>query len=177
MAMPMLPVQRMYERHWGLTQNIADCYLEAARVCLDRFHLSPQEFVLSDDSQGNTVQVSWDPADARTKAAWANQDDATRDGAYACALAAAELARGLVAVARAETRTGADYYIAPLGQEIEDLESCYRLEVSGTNLEDAVVKTRLKIKVEQAKAGKSNLPALASVVGFRARLIMLQTVR
>jgi len=176
MVMPLLPVQRMHERHWGLTQSIADCYLEAARVSLDRHYSPPQEFVLSDDSQRNIVQVSWEPTDDRTKAAWANQDDATRDGAYACALAAAELAKGLVAVSRAETHTGADYYVAPLGQEIEDLESCYRLEVSGTNLEDSVVKTRLKIKVEQAKEGKSNLPALASVVGFRARLIMLQTV-
>ncbi|HEY7617774.1 MAG TPA: hypothetical protein VH744_13295, partial [Terriglobales bacterium] len=67
-------------------------------------------------------------------------------GAYACALAATELARGYVAVGRAETRTGADYYIALSGQIIEDLEDCLRLEVSGTDSEVSVVKTRLKGK-------------------------------
>lgn len=92
-------------------------------------------------------------------------------------LAATELARGLVAVRRAETRTGADYYVAPIGQLAEDLENCLRLEVSGTDLESSGVKTRLHSKVEQALAGDSNLPALASVVGFRARLIMIQTVK
>ncbi len=89
---------------------------------------------------------------------------------------ATELLRGLVAVRRAETRTGADYYIAPAGQETEDLEGCFRLEVSGTNLGVSEIKRRLREKVDQALQGDSNLPALACVVGFRARLIMIHTV-
>jgi hypothetical protein len=171
-----LPLQDMDKRHVGLSHPVAECYLEAARVCLDRHYSPPQEFVLHDNSDESKVWVEWEQADGRSKAAWANNDDATRDGAYACALAATEYSRGLVAVSRAETHTGADYYVAPAGQTLEDLEDCYRLEVSGTHLDFSGVKTRLKVKIEQALRGSSNLPALAAVVGFRARIIMIQTV-
>lgn len=82
----------------------------------------------------------------------------------------------MIAVHRAETRTGADYYIAPVGVGLEDLEHWWRLEVSGTHSDKSEVKRRLRVKLEQAKQGKSNLPALASVIGFRVQLILLQTV-
>jgi hypothetical protein len=89
-------------------------------------------------------------------------------------LAAVELSDELFAVRRAETKTGADYYVAPAGASPEDLEDCIRLEVSGTdrgNLSD--VAQRLKKKLEQAARGACNLPAMAGVVGFRARVILL----
>jgi hypothetical protein len=131
---------------------------------------------MDDDKSERNVLVEWEKPNDHIKGAWANYDDATRDGAYACALAATELSRGYVAVRRAETRTGADYYVAPVGELANDLEYCLRLEVSGTHLDNSGVKTRLKGKVEQAAEGESSLPALAAVVGFRAKLIMIQTV-
>jgi hypothetical protein len=71
--------------------------------------------------------------------------------------------------------TGADYYVAPTASG--DLEGAYRLEVSGTNHGDAsAVKTRLKEKVEQARAGDSNLPAIACVAGFRERVVAIAEV-
>lgn len=173
---PLLPLQNMAERHQALTPSIAGSYLEAARVCLDRHHSSPKEFILENDRIESVANVEWQVTDDRIQAAWANVDDATRDGAYAIAIAATELLRGLVAVHRAETRTGADYYIAPMGEELEDLEHWWRLEVSGTHLDKSEVKRRLREKLEQARKGNSNLPALAAVVGFRVQLILLQTV-
>ncbi|MBD2777267.1 hypothetical protein ICL16_35775 [Iningainema sp. BLCCT55] len=167
----------MDTRHRGLLPSTTANYLDAARVCLDRHHTPPQEFTLLDDGNESIVLVDWKITSERDKNAWANLDDATRDGAYAFALAATELLRGLVAVRRAETRTGADYYISPLGQEVEDLEGCFRLEVSGTNLGVSEIKRRMREKVDQALLGDSNLPALACVVGFRAKLIMMQTVQ
>jgi hypothetical protein len=131
---------------------------------------------LQNDGAESTAKVEWEITDSRIQAAWANTDDATRDGAYALAIAATELLRGMVAIKRAETRTGADYYIAFANQDLEDLENCFRLEVSGTNLDKAEVKKRLRIKIEQTKQGNSNLPALAAIVGFKVRLILLQTV-
>jgi hypothetical protein len=173
---PLLPFQNMANRHLALTPALAGSYTEAACVCLDRHHNSPKEFTLEDEKDKSITIVAWNSPNDRTKAAWANADDATRDGAYALAIAAVELRKGMFAIRRAETRTGADYYIAPNGQSLEDLENCFRLEVSGTHLDKTEVKRRLRIKLEQAKNGKSNLPALAAVIGFKVQLMLLETL-
>lgn len=176
MTLLFLPLHEMEARHIGLTLPVASSYLEAARVCLDRHHSSPELFEITDDEDKITVQVVWDETNHREKGAWANNDDATRDGAYACAIAATELTRRLFAVSRAETKTGADYYLAPAGKVIEDLEDCIRLEVSGTDLDESSVRSRLKQKVKQAEIGDSNLPAIAAVVGFKVKLIAIRAV-
>ena len=180
MTLPVLPLRDMSDRHRGLTRALAESYLEAARVSLDRHHEPPQEFALHNSPYASleilAVLVEWEPPDERCRGAWANQDDATRDGAYACAIAATELALGLYTVRRAETRTGADYYVAPLNHASEDLEDWYRLEVSGTNADAQEVRRRLGNKVRQTQHGQSNLPALAVVVGFRVKLIFIQAV-
>lgn len=175
MSHPKLPLNDMAARHRGLIPSIAECYLDSARVCLARHHASPQEFILTDDTLQQQVLLEWEIPDQRTQDALANTDDAKRDGAYACALAATELSRGWVAVKRAETHTGADYYIAPHDTTVEDLENCYRLEVSGTDGDNTEVKRRVRVKIKQALEGKSNLPALAAVVGFRACMIIIET--
>lgn len=176
MSLPILPLTNMDERHTGLPHHTAGHYLDAAKVCLDRHHSSPVEFNLQDDSNESKTQVEWTCADERCRQGHANEIDATEAGAYAFALAATELSKGLIAVRRAETNTGADYYIGPANEDIEDLENCWRLEVSGTNKGSvADVKRVLKEKVEQAVRGNSNLPALAAVIGFQAKLIMLRT--
>ena len=176
MEIQLLPLHKMEERHLGLTQAIADCFYEAACVCLDRHHAPPQEFDLYGDSFKQKALVEWEPTDDRRKRAWANKDDATRDAAYAFALASTELCLGLCAVRRAETLTGADYYIGLRDQSRDDLENCFRLEVSGTDLSIYEVNKRLRDKVKQASKGKSNLPAIAAVVGFRVKLIAMQKV-
>lgn len=119
--------------------------------------------------------VTWELPGERVKGAWANETDTTEAGAYACVLAAVELLYGMVAVRRAETRTGADYYIALPGTRADDLENLIRLEVSGVDRgTPSDVVRRLNDKLEQAARGNSNLPAIAGVVGFRARLIRLE---
>ena len=177
MTIPLLPLANMAERHCGLTYALADAYLEAACVCLNRNHEPPQEFTLKNDNSESLALVDWQPPDERCQLAWANTDDATRDGAYACALAATELTLGLFAVKRAETLTGADYYIGSANCIAEDLEECLRLEVSGTHLETYEVNRRLRLKVDQAQEGKSSLPAIAVVVGFKVKLISMQSIK
>lgn len=177
MELPALPLKNLHDRHSGLTQTIAECFCEAAFVCLDRNHTPPQDFILSGDDFEKKAMVDWVSPDDRCKRAWANKNDATRDGAYACALAATELCLGLYAVSRAETLTGADYYIGPDPNSVEDLEDCLRLEVSGTDTDIYEVRRRLKIKVNQAAIGKSNLPAIAAVVGFKVKRILMKNVQ
>ena len=170
----ILPLHDMDRRHVGLTKAIADSYTEAARVCLDRHHRPSIDFKVSKDNSSTAALVQWAITDERTRRAWANETDATESGAYACALAAVELVDQLVAVHRAETKTGADYYVAPKGTSLDDLENCLRLEVSGVDRgSDGVVRQRLIAKLKQAAGGNSNLPAVAGVVGFQTRLIML----
>lgn len=175
---PTLPIHDLEQRHVGLTKAIADSYTEAATVCLDRHHRSPISFELARDRSRLAAIVEWVSPDARTRRAWMNETDATEAGAYACVLAAVELVDDFVAVCRAETLTGVDYYVASKDNPPDDLESCLRLEVSGSDLgSEGRIRQRLREKLRQAEVGHSNLPALAGVVGFRVRLILLADLR
>lgn len=161
------------ERHFGVSEGVSMNYSEAARVCLHRHHVSPAEFVLLDNGREERASAEWAMPDERLEKAWSNKDDATRDGAYALSLAAIELTRGLVAIGRAETRTGADYYIGDPTIQPKDFEASFRLEVSGIDAGgEAAIRARLRDKLEQARKGKSDLPAIASVVGFAALQIV-----
>ena len=167
----------MAARHSGLTPAIAAANTEAAAVCLDRHHEPPLEVTLDRDGTPSTATADWTAPDTRAKRAWANVIDATEAGACACALAAIELSDGLFAVGRAEILTGADYYVAPAGKGLQDLEECRRFEVSGTDRGDTqAIRTRLDAKCRQVARGQSSLPAIAAVVGFRAAQIMLADV-
>jgi hypothetical protein len=167
----------MHQRHHGLSKAIAENNLEAAAVCLDRHHKPPVSFEILDSGSSYKAMVDWDIPDARTRGAWANEIDATEAGAYACAIAATELSRGLLAVRRAETLKGADYYLAVPGHDSGDLEACLRLEVSGTSsASQRDVQYRLREKLSQAARGRSNLPALAAVVGFACQLVKVADV-
>jgi hypothetical protein len=172
-----LPLHDLSDRHPGLTKALGDGYCEAASVCLSRHHLPPVMVELHQASASDTYLAIWALPDERTQRAWANETDATRDAAYGASLAAVELALGMVAVRRAENLTGADYYIAPLGTDPDDFESCWRLEVSGIDRGDeAAIRRRLDSKLRQAKAGRSNLPAFASVVAFSQPAIAIAEV-
>jgi hypothetical protein len=172
-----LPIHGLADRHRGLTQPIGETYTEAARVCLDRHHTSPVDFKIDDTGLERDATAEWEGTDELTRNAWANDTDATEAGAYACALAALELARGMVAVRRAETKTGADYYVALPGGGEEDLEDCIRFEVSGVDTGlISRLRQRLQAKLDQTAAGVSNLPAVAGIVGFKAKLILLKSL-
>jgi DNA-binding NarL/FixJ family response regulator len=113
------------------------------------------------------VVAEWSVPDERTRHAWANEIDTTEAGAYCVALAAIEMTDDLVAIRRAETHTGADYYVAPKGASPTDLEEAFRLEVSGMKEgSQSSVNTRLRQKLEQTARGRSSLPAIAAVVAF-----------
>ena len=172
-----LPLRGMEHRHPGLTAEVAAAYNQAARVCLDRHHISPARFSIQKENRSVLAVVEWGATDQRTRMAWANETDTTELGAYAMVLAALELTDGLVAVRRAETGSGADYYVGRPETGADDLEDCYRLEVSGTDRgSDRIIHGRLRDKIQQAAKGESNLPAMAGVVGFLSRLILLRLV-
>lgn len=172
-----LQLDLLHERHIGLTASLGGTYTEAASVCLNRHHASPVEMAVSCCNGTSTRRVEFKKPDAQMLNAWANDIDTTESGAYGMCLAAVEAEEGLVAVRRAETLTGADWYVAPIGTNPEDLENCFRLEVSGIDAGGrSILDARLKQKVDQTRRGASNLPAIASVVGFRLLAIAIQKV-
>ena len=177
MQIPKLPIDDMEQRHKGLTSALADALKESARVCLDRHHASPTSVTIKRRSRELVADIEWEATDERTRGAWANEIDTTEAGAYACVLAAVELFDGLVAILRAETETGADYYVAPLGVGADDFDEHIRLEISGVDRgNDVTVRRRLREKVDQlAKAG-DDIPGIAGVVGFREKLILLENL-
>jgi hypothetical protein len=177
--LPLLPVKDLAARHYGIIPCIGEAYEAAARVCLDRHHKSPVQIAIANGSAEKAAAVEWERADERTRGALNNAIDTTEAGAYACVIAAVELSECLYAVGRAETCTGADYYVAPPGKKtpIEDFEDCWRLEVSGTDRGNSAALVRLlRRKVQQAKDGNSNLPALTGVIGFEILSVLIEYV-
>lgn len=165
------------DRHPGVTKSIGDSYAEAASVCLNRHHASPINFDIFCNLEKLRGSIDWTKPDDRTKRAWANDIDTTESGAYGISLVAVEEEKGLVAIARAETLTGADYYIAHPNSPIDDLENLIRLEVSGIDHgNETEIKRRLLIKKRQTLAGNSNKPAIAAVVGFKELKIFISDV-
>jgi len=161
MAKPRLLVGDLHERHTGLTAVLGGTFLEAACVCFSRHHESPVDVEIVRKEGSSVREFAFDPPSERERNAHANEIDATEAGAYGVSLAAVEAVESLVAIRRAETLSGADWYVAPIGTTPDDLETCYRLEVSGTDTGTlSVVETRLSQKIQQTRAGKCNLPAL-----------------
>ncbi|TAK72120.1 MAG: hypothetical protein EPO19_02745 [Betaproteobacteria bacterium] len=175
--MRKLPLESLHERHTGLTPLLAGAFFEAASVCLNRHHNSPVEMEIARNGGTSTRLAEFQKPDARILNAWANDIDTTENGAYCVSLGAMEVEEQLVAVKRAETLSGADWYVAPIGTTPDDLERCLRLEVSGLDTGGrSAVEARLRQKVDQTRRGASNLPAIASVVGFKERSIAIQRV-
>jgi hypothetical protein len=170
----VLSLEDLGERHPGVTKALGDAYAEAAAVCLSQHHRTPIEVMTQYKGIARGCELSWEEPTAAVSRAYSNELDATEQGAYAVSFAAVESLAGLVAVRRAETLTGADYYVAPLGSDPDDMESCLRMEVSGVGAgNETVVRARLRQKLRQTEKGRSNLPALAAVIGFRERLIAI----
>lgn len=149
-------------------------YANAAKVQLEKHHQPPTQFEVTSKGETYDYSVEWVPVDDLLRRSYNNADDATRDGAYVMAFAAVEDIEGMVGIARADTKTGADYYVAPVGSSPDDLEMAFRLEVSGTNGPESVVRQRLKEKQQQTRDGIGTEPAIAAVVGFKAKLILLE---
>jgi hypothetical protein len=109
--LPPLPsLATLHERHYGVTEALARTYAEGAAICLQRHHASPKAIsVDADDGMEGEYLASWDVPTGRQHAAWANQDDATRDGAYGMVIAATEAHFGYFVVGRTHTGSGTDY--------------------------------------------------------------------
>ena len=161
-------------RHPGLYEPLCRAYADAAAICFSESHTSPVEIEIRHEDSTCLRELAWDEPSGDAWASWRNSHEATEQGACSVGLATVEAELGLVALSRAETRTGADFYIALPGQRLEE---AHRLEISGTKtgmLRD--LHSRLRQKVRQTRRGLSSQPALACVVGFRVKMVALASL-
>lgn len=168
-----LRFEDLAERH-PIDPHQLQGYANAAKVRLEAHHSSPVSFEVISGGTSTLYDVGWTPVDDTLRRSYLNADDAKRDGAYVMAMAAVEELDGMVGVARAENGTGADYYVAPLHPPLIDLENAFRLEVSGTDGPPAEIRRRLKEKLAQTRRPRADSPAIAAVVGFKTKLILVE---
>src|SRR5579872_2999893 len=148
--MAKIELSHLEKRHRGISEGIALAYSEAAQVCLGRHHSPPCVVRITLNGVETNAEADWMPPTERLKDAWRNSIDTTEYGAYCLALAAIEVTSGLFAIYRAETKSGADYYLTPKGTSPPDLENLVRLEVSGIDRGTPQgVESRLRQKLQQ----------------------------
>lgn len=169
--------QDLHLRHPGISRGISALFDEATRVCLDRHHVAPVEFVIERGEAQLPVVAQWTPADERTRRACENRSYATELGACGLVLAAIEASDGLVALGRAQMVSGVDFMLGKAGDTLQDIEGMTRLEISGVDQGGmAALRSRLQHKILQAARGAHNVPAIAGVVGFAAQRIVVKDV-
>jgi len=175
----VLSFDGLADRHPGLTHDMAGCYVEAARVCLDRYHDTPTIRLRIDvDGEERACRLRWEPAGDDVRRAHANDIDAAETGAYAVASVCVEWALRLVIIGRAEHATGVDWYVAPPGcgldaDGVPDLDdpAVRLLEVSGQGL--GSIGARVTIKSRQVAGSGLSLPGLTIVVGFQRGVVRI----
>ena len=172
---PLTPLETLFERHKGFYIHICQAYADAAGVCFSRHHIAPVDLRIVNHKETYSREIGWEKPDEQTLRSWANKDDATRDAAYSVSLSIIEAKFGLLALSRADTKTGADYYVGYAGDT--DLENAFRLEVSGTDKGDSSkIRSRLREKVDQLRKGNSSKPGIAVVIGFQEKCANIEKV-
>lgn len=153
-----------------LTDAVWRSWCEAAAVTFSRFYPDPPRPFALHRTDGSITQamVTWPKPDKTTLDSHANTTDATECGAYAVAAWAVFALDGWRVIARTQTESGADVWIARPGGAAD---SQVRLEISGmAQGSDAAafkaLQARLVQKVAQVRAGNIDVPGMASVVGF-----------
>lgn len=172
-ALPDL--RALHERHYALIPVQCQYFFGIACVSLGRHH-EPPTTCFSIQNRGVSLprELLWEAPSSRLVTSQHNNDDATRDAAYIVAIAAVEDQLGLVAIDRMETRTGADYLVAPPGPLPDDHEDTIRLEIAGQDRgKEGALRSRLKRKVEQLREGDACRPGMAAVVGFESAMVLM----
>lgn len=163
-------IRTLYRKHLGLTRALSCAFEEAAGVCLEGSAVPPTRFDLRTAETLLQPLLRWRSPTTRERRAWANATDCVEAASCGVALSAVEAALGLVAIERASTCSGADYYVASAPGDY--LEHAVRLEVSGTASADpSRIHERMRKKLQQVAHPAD--PSLACVVSFGARVIVI----
>jgi hypothetical protein len=161
---------RLPEVCTNLASSHVENMVDAARVMLDRFHVSPQTFEIA-WSQVRQLDLEWAIPQDIHRQTHANELDATETGAYGLAFVTAHEGDYIVQ-RRAHHGSGSDYLLTRRGEPDNDF---VRLEVSGVARGHGLA-GRLREKVDQLGKGDLQRPGLAVVVGFEAATVYVEEV-
>ena len=150
---------------------------EAGSVCLESqgygsgVSLRVQGDVVRDHEELRCLTVT-----DQMRRSWADEQEATEEGAAGIALLLTRQETGYSANSRSRKRTGIDFW---LGSDPDVLITSARLEVSGILHGDAgTLRARVQEKMEQTKkSDATGLPVYVSVVEFSAPVAHLETKR
>jgi hypothetical protein len=178
----------LHKRHWGVCDLTAQLYSASVNMCMERHHASKSvDFAVQRNSLELVATVEWSDSIRLFRHSHA-ADRATEFAAYAIALATIELTDELVALTWAYKGSRVDYFLVPAKEADaawDDLENAIPLsslgtvgmEVSGVDAGNtARVNTRVKAKREQARSSPEERPAIACVVAFLLKKIILKDV-
>ncbi len=152
----------------GLTADFGGSLAEAASVCLEE-QQHPSGVVMNvRGSHNSSMNIHWDATTEQTKRTWADEEEATEHGAYACAILILKHLVGLQVVERSRKGTGFDWWLGSKEDGQALFQKRARLEVSGIrNGTERLVESRLKQKTKQTKrSDQTGLPAWVTIVEF-----------
>lgn len=180
--MPNLPaIERLHERHPGISADHSPFMAAAAAICLTRFHRSPVPVLVGVDARAETPYLyQWAAINPAQQRAHSNRDDATTWGAYGVALAAVEADMGLIAAGRSGVGTGADWLLVGAGETVTrdgelDFENVTHFEVTGIGTEQSESDFRYRLGVKVKQVRRPARTALACVVAFSGPRVGIRT--
>jgi hypothetical protein len=169
--------------HHKLSAHVWGGWAEAASVCCKRFHPVPPPatpFAIERGDHQWQIGVTWRAPREIVARSHDNDLDATRDGAYAVAVASLHVIEGWRALGRAQSASGADLLARRDGDADDDF---VKVEVSGMSAGTEPrglrqLRRRLQEKIVQVQNGDLERPGIAVVVGFElARVLVSELLR
>ena len=164
----------------GITAEVGGGLAQAAAVCLESHgHAQGVALTVRGDRQGRH-QVYWPQATPQAKRAWADEEEATEQGAAGVAALLAREEIGCVVVERAKRGTGFDYWLgSQTVEEVAPYEA--KMEVSGIRNGKPEVAKRVRQKLAQMARPNPpvapNLPAYAVVIEFSSPIAAIRETK
>ena len=146
---------------------------EAGGVCLEWQGHTPGVSLRVQGDVVHSHELRWSPATDQMRRAWADEQEATEEGASGIALLLTRQETGYSVNSRSRKGTGIDFW---LGSNPDVLITSARLEVSGIlNGDAATIRNRVREKMGQTeRSDASDLPVYVCVIEFSAPVAHLE---
>jgi hypothetical protein len=157
----------------AITPAYGAVLMEAAAICLTEQGHLPGVCLEITGEVTEDCELLWPEVTDQMRLCWNDLEYTTEQGAYAVALLLMGRLTGFSVIRRSRKGTGYDYLLGYVEESrgVNYLQGMARLEVSGIRAgNDRLVRSRVKLKLEQVKPTDGSLPAYVVVVEFSGPL-------